>query len=127
MAFSMRSAEMKTRIRILKPIDHVDDRRYRNPEYVNIYDDNRTLRCKWVGAFGAEALQAHSLRLKELATVRMRFDPRITGTCIVEKLPLGSEAPDNLATRYEIISRPNDIDGAHKWLEFKVSRQGAAM
>lgn len=119
---------MRTRIRILKPVDNPDSKRYRNTEYVNIYEDDRTIRCKWVSAFGTESVQAHSLGLKDPATLTLRYDPRITGTCIIERLPTGVEdAEKNPAVRFEIISEPNDVAGAHRWMEFKVSRRRAAV
>lgn len=121
MARDATPGEMRTRIRILKPKDNKDSRNYRNTDYVNIYDDNRTIRCKWISAFGLEAVQAYSMGLTDPATVTMRYDPRVTGDCIVEKLE-GSHA-----VRYRIISKPNDVGDAHRWLEFKVTRRGAAV
>lgn len=128
MAKSATPGEMRTRIRILKPVDYPDTKRFRNPEYINIYDDDRVIRCKWVSAFGTEAVQAYSLGLTDPATLTLRYDPRITGDCIIEKLPLGKEDPHvNPALRYEIITVPNDVGDAHKWLEFKVSRRRATL
>ncbi len=121
MARSAIPGEMKTRIRILKPKDNLDSHRFRNPEYAPIYDDNRTIHCKWVSAFGAEAVQAYSMGLTDPATVTMRYDPRVTGDCIIEKVVGTQTVP------YRIISEPNDVGGAHRWMEFKVTRRGAAM
>lgn len=128
MARNATPGEMRTRIRILKPVDYTDTKRYRNPEYINIYDDDRVIRCKWVSAFGTEAVQAYSLGTTDLATLTLRYDPRITGDCIIEKLPRGKEDPNvNPALRYKIITVPNDVGDAHKWLEFKVSRREATL
>lgn len=128
MAKDARPGEMRTRIRILKPRDNPDSKRYRNPEYSNIYEDNRTIRCKWVGLFGTEAVQAYSLGLTDSATLTLRYDPRITADCIIEKLPPGIEDPEtNPPLRYRIITKPNDVGDAHRWLELKVSRKEAAM
>lgn len=124
MARSAAPGEMRTRIRILKPTDNPDSKRYRNPEYSNIYSDGRTIRCKWVSAFGTESVQAYSLGLTDLATLTLRYDPRITAGCIVERLPAGVEDPEkNPPVRYEIITVPNDVGDAHRWLEFKVARR----
>ena len=128
MAKSATPGEMRTRIRILKPIDKPDSKRYRNPEYVNIYPDGRTIRCKWVSLFGAESVQAYSLGLNDPATVTLRYDPRITANCVIEKLPIGTENPfKNPPVRYRIITVPNDVGGAHRWLEFKVARREATV
>lgn len=104
--------ELRTRIRILKPVDNPTPGNYRNPDYTNIYEDGRTIRCKWVTAYGTEALTAQSLRIKDLATLTLRYDRRITSTCIIERVDNGD--------RYEIISQPNDVGDDHRWLEIKV-------
>lgn len=121
MAKNATPGELRTRIQILRPKDNPDSSRYRNTEYVNIYDDDRTIRCKWTSAFGLEAVQAYSLKLTDPATVTMRYDPRVTGDCVVDKL-VGDQV-----IRYKIISEPSDVGGAHRWLEFKVTRKGAAV
>lgn len=113
--------EMRTIIKILKPRDNLDGTRHRNIEYANIYDDDRTIRCQWTGAFGTEAVTAYSLHQTAPATVTMRFDPRVTGDCVVDKID------GDRVTRYKIITDPNDVGDAHRWLEFKVTRKGAAM
>ena len=128
MAKSATPGEMRTRIRVLKPVRYTNTNRYQNPEYVNIYDDNRAIRCKWVSAFGSEAVQAYSLGLSDPATLTLRYDPRITGDCIIERLPRGKEDPvSNPAVRYKIISVPNDVGGAHRWLEIKVTSREKAI
>lgn len=106
---------------MLKPSDNPDSAGYRNPGYVNIYPDGRSLCCKWVGAYGAEAVQAQSLGLQEPATITLRYDPRITAQCIITK-SLDANAP-----RYDIVSPPNDVDGAHRWMEIRVKRRVAAL
>lgn len=117
-----RAGELRTVVRILKPVDKPDAKRYRNPEYVNIYEDDRTIRCKWVSAFGQESLQAQSLGLTDPATLTLRYNPRITGNCIVEKLVPGGDP-----IRYDIKAEPNDVLGLHRWMEVKVSRRSAAL
>ena len=70
------------------------------------------IRCQWVSAYGTESVTAHSLGISDLATLTMRYDPRITADCIVERVDTGK--------RYEIITQPNDVLDEHRWLEFKV-------
>lgn len=113
--------EMRTRVRILRPVDAPDAEGYTNPSYTNIYPDNRTIRCKWIAAFGAEAVQAQSLGLTDTATLTMRYDPRITPDCVVAKCG----AAENLF--YEIISSPNDVAGAHRYMEIRVKRRTVAL
>lgn len=121
MAKSANPGEMRTPVRILRPKDDGDAAGYRNPGYVNIYPDDRTIRCKWVSAFGTEAVQAQSLGLTDTATLTMRYDPRIKSDCVVVR-GTGEDA-----CFYEIISPPNDVAGAHRWMELRVKRRAAAL
>lgn len=121
MAKNALAGELRTRIRILSPEDAPSGGGYRNPNYKNIYPDGRTIRCKWVSAFGAEAVQAQSLGLKETATLTLRYDPRITSDCIVT-----TGEGQSLQT-YDLMSPPNDVGGAHKWLELRVKRRVKAL
>ena len=121
MAKDARPGEMRTRIRILAPQDAPSGGGYRNPTYSNIYPDDRTIRCKWVSAFGTEAVQAQSLGLKETATLTLRYDPRITSDCVVTT---GEGA--NLKN-YDLMSPPNDVGGAHRWIELRVKRRAKAL
>lgn len=120
MAKSAAPGEMRTRIRILAPSNEPDGEGYRNPTFANIYPDDRTIRCKWVSAFGTEAVQAQSLGLTEPATLTLRYDPRITAQCVVV---LGE---GQSARHYELMSPPNDVGGAHRWMELRVKRREAA-
>lgn len=121
MARSATPGEMRTKIRILSPTDHKDSERYRNVSYSNIYSDDRTISCKWVSAFGAEAVQAHSLGLKEVATLTLRYDPRITSDCVV------TTGKGETLRVYDLMSAPNDVGGAHRFLELKVKRRVKAL
>ena len=121
MAKSATPGEMRTRIRILAPKDKPSGGGYRNPEYINIYPDDRTIRCKWVSAFGTEAVQAQSMGLTDTATITLRYDPRITSDCVVVR---GSGESKQT---YDLISPPNDVGGGHRWLELRVKRRAKAI
>lgn len=115
MAKSATPGEMRTRIIIMAPTAKADAEGYRNNRYENIYADGRHIRCKWVSAYGTEAVQAQSIGLTDTATLTLRYDPRITADCIVYRVG------DNKA--YEIISPPNDVVGGHRWMELRVKRR----
>lgn len=121
MAKSTTPGKMRTIIRILAPKDDPSSGGYRNPEYSNIYPDDRTIRCEWVSAFGTEAVQAQSLGLTDTATLTLRYDPRITSDCVVV---VGSGK--NKRT-YDLMSPPNDVGGAHRWMELRVKRRAKAV
>lgn len=70
-----------------------------------------TLYVQWKNAHGTEVLQAQELGLRDKATLRCRYDARITPTCIVRK---GGE-------EWEIISIDN-VDERGHWMELTVTR-----
>lgn len=117
MSKSATPGEMRTQIRILHPVYNEDDEGYKNPSYTNIYPDDRTIRCKWTSAFGTEAVQAYSLGLTDTATLTLRYDPRITAECVI------TVGTDETQRCYELMSPPNDVGGAHRWMELKVKRR----
>lgn len=119
MSRDARPGELRTRIRVLAPSYEPGPAGHRNPKYANIYPDGRILRCKWVSAFGAEAVTAHSLRISDLATLTLRHDPRITSECVIQRVDTGK--------LYEIISAPNDVADAHRWVELKVKGSAKAL
>ena len=121
MAKSARPGEMRTRIRILTPVDAPSSGGYRNTKYQNIYADDRTVRCKWMTAYGSELVQAQSLGLRELATITMRYDPRVTSDCV---LSVGDGKSRKL---YDLVDVPNDVGGGHRWLELHVARRAKAL
>lgn len=121
MAKDARPGEMRTLIRILCPVDVPSSGGYRNPRYINIYPDDRTIRCKWVGAFGTEAVHAQSLGVTEAATLTLRYDPKVTSDCVV------TVGEDDKIRTYDLMSPPNDVGGAHRWMELRVKRRTKAL
>ena len=121
MATYARPGEMRTKIRILKPVDRPSPGGYRNPVYENIYPDDRTLSCKWTGDYGSIAVQARSIGLRDTATLTLRYNSKITSDCIVA---VGSGDNRQL---YDLSDTPNDIGGAHRWMELRVQRRAKAL
>lgn len=77
----------------------------------------RVYHCKWVNAYGTEAVTAMQLQIREAATLTLRYSPQIRADCLIYRL--GDPDP------YEIIS-VNDVEERHTWLEVKVCRRQAA-
>lgn len=77
----------------------------------------RVYHCKWVNAYGAEAMTAMQLQVQEPATLTMWYSPRIKPDQLIYKV--GDPIP------YEIIS-VNDVEDRHTWLEVKAGRRVAA-
>lgn len=73
--------------------------------------------CKWVNAHGTEVFNAMQLQLRELATLTMRYSPKIKPDQLIYRV--GDPVP------YEIVSI-NDVEDRHRWLEVKVGRRRAA-
>ena len=74
------------------------------------------LYTQWKNAHGTEVLQAQELGLRAKATLRCRYDARITPTCIVRK---GGED-------WEIISVDN-VEERRQWMELTVARMEDAI
>lgn len=119
MASKATPGELRTRILVLTPTDHMDAEKYSNTTYENIHPDNRSIRCKWVTAYGMESVQAQSIGLTDVATLTLRYNPKITNDCIIKRVDNGK--------CYEIVGPANDVKDAHKWLEIRISRREAAV
>lgn len=75
------------------------------------------VRVKWVNTHGTEVFTAMQLKLREPATLTMRYSTLIKETLLVYK--------GNDKRPYEIISI-DDVEERHRWLEIKVQRKVAA-
>ena len=75
MAARVNAGEMRTKITIKNPKYTIQDG-FGIKEFVNAF--TRPLWCKWVNAHGAEIYQAAELRLREPATITMRYSPLVT-------------------------------------------------
>ena len=77
----------------------------------------RVWHCKWVNAYGTEAMTAMQLQVREPATLTMRYSPRVQPDQLIYRV--GDPVP------YEIVS-VNDVEDRRRWLEVKVHRKKAA-
>ena len=75
MAARVNAGEMRTKITIKNPKYTIQDG-FGIKEFVNAF--TRPVWCKWVNAHGAEIYQAAELRLREPATITMRYSPLVT-------------------------------------------------
>lgn len=120
MARQAQAGELRTRIYIRKTVKGTDTEgsAYEREESVfGPEEPERVWHCKWVSAYGTEAMTAMQFQIQEPATLTMRYSPLIQPDCRIYKL--GDPAP------YEIIS-VNDVEDRHRWLEVKVHRKEAA-
>lgn len=122
MAKQASAGELRTRIYIRKTMKSVDGDGVPAEEEKSIFHDppgwpERIYHCKWVNAYGAEALTAMQLQIEEPATLTMRYSPLIQPDHLIYRL--GDPIP------YEIVS-VNDVEDRHCWLEIKVRRRRAA-
>lgn len=72
---------------------------------------------KWVNVHGTDALTAMQMKLRDPATLTMRYSPLIDQTCLIYR----GEDPE----AFEIISIDN-VEERNTWLEIKVQRRVAA-
>ncbi len=120
MAKQAQAGELRTRIYIRKRVKGVDSEgsAYEREESVfGPKEPERVWHCKWVNAYGAEAMTAMQLQISEPATLTMRYTPLVRPDCLIYRL--GDPVP------YEIVS-VNDVEGRRTWLEVKVKRGVAA-
>lgn len=116
------AGDLRTRIYIRKAVKRTDGDGVAGVREASIFADppgqpERVYHCKWVNAYGAEALTAMQLQIEEPATLTMRYSPLIQPDQLIYKL--GDPVP------YEITG-VNDVEDRHCWLEVKVHRRRAA-
>ena len=122
MAKQASAGELRTRIYIRKTDKSVDGDGVPHERIVGVFPPGpegkeRVYHCKWVNAYGTEAVTAMQLKIQELATLTMRYSPLIQPNQLIYKL--GDPVP------YEIISI-NDVEERRTWLEVRVKRGVAA-
>lgn len=122
MAKQASAGELRTRIYIRRMEKEADGEGVTAETEKSVFPDpsgqpERVYHCKWVNAFGTEAVTAMQLQIQEPATLTMRYSPKIRPDCLIYKL--GDPDP------YQIISI-NDVEERHTWLEVKVCRKQAA-
>ena len=110
MAARVNAGEMRTKITIKNPKYTIQDG-FGIKEFVNAF--TRPVWCKWVNAHGAEIYQAAELRLREPATITMRYSPLVT---VESRIWRGRDTEP-----YEVISI-NNVNGRCEFLEIKVQR-----
>ena len=110
MAARVNAGEMRTKITIKNPKYTIQDG-FGIKEFVNAF--TRPVWCKWVNAHGAETYQAAELRLREPATITMRYSPLVT-----RKSRIWRERDTD---PYEVISI-NNVNDRCEFLEIKVQR-----
>lgn len=122
MAKQASAGELRTRIYIRRMEKEADGEGVASEKAKSVFPDlpgqpERVWHCKWVNAYGTEAVTAMQLQIQEPATLTMRYSPKIRPDCLIYKL--GDPDP------YQIISI-NDVEERHTWLEVKVCRKQAA-
>lgn len=77
----------------------------------------RPVHCKWVNAHGTEVFTAMQLKVRQPATLTMRYSPLIRPALLAYK--------GNDPVPYEVISVDN-VEEQGRWLEVTVQRKAAA-
>ena len=107
--------ELKTPVRFKRIEKSVDPEGYPVENEIDLF--GVAVPVKWVNAHGTESFAAMQLKLREPATITMRYTPKINIAQLVYKN--GDPKP------YEIISIDN-VEERGMWLELKVQRKEAA-
>ena len=111
------SGELRTPVRFVRVERVTDEDGYPAEREVNVFGEGAAVNVKWVNAHGNEAYELMQLRLREPATLTMRYSPLIGRTLLVYRE--GDPEP------YEIVSVDN-VRERGKWLEIKVQRREEA-
>lgn len=122
MAKQANAGELRTRIYIRRLEKKADGEGVAEERAESVFDPGadgkeRVWHCKWVNAYGTEAVTAMQLQIREPATLTMRYSDKIQADCLIYRL--GDPEP------YEIIGI-NDVEERHTWLEVRVCRKQAA-
>lgn len=122
MARQASAGELRTRIYIRRLEKKADGEGVAEERAESVFDPGadgkeRVWHCKWVNAYGTEAVTAMQLQIREPATLTMRYSDKIQADCLIYRL--GDPEP------YEIIGI-NDVEERHTWLEVKACRKQAA-
>ncbi len=107
--------EARTRIVICRAESGTSAGGYATERWTPIY--NQPLPCRWVNVHGREAWQAAELKLKEAATLTLRYTPYVDVRCRIWKA--GDPQDDKHA--FEIVSI-DDVREQHRLMEIKVKR-----
>ena len=111
------AGELRTPVRFKRVVTESDSDGFPQTEEENVFGGDGSIRVKWVNAHGTDAFTAMQLKLREPATITMRYSPKISADMVVYK---GSDPKP-----YEIISIDN-VEERNRWLEIKVQRKVAA-
>lgn len=114
MAKSARTGEMRTRIRVVSVTHNENANGFAQETEADVFPD--AVWCKWVWAYGTEALENMRLKLGETATATLRYTDGITPRC---RIYLTREG--NNAKPFEVVS-VNPVEEARKYLEIRVRR-----
>lgn len=117
MSKSANAGELRTPVFFMTIERGTDDEGFPKELEVNVFGDGVPARVKWVNAHGTDVFTAMQLKLREPATITMRYSPKIRADLIVYK---GSDPKP-----YEIISI-DDVEERHRWMEIRVQRKVAA-
>lgn len=117
MSKSANPGELRTPVKIVSIKHDTDEEANAVDVEENVFGEGATVCVKWVNAHGSEALEALQLKLREPATLTMRYSGKIKADCLIYK----AEDPEP----YEIISIDN-VEERGAWMEIKVQRRVAA-
>ena len=122
MAKECTAGEMRTRIRITRPVKTINENGFEVCEEADLF--GQPVNCKWVWAHGSEVLEHMRLQLGQVATLTMYASPLVTVDCRItleDELQLTGAA---LGT-FEIVSI-DQVENRGRFMEIKVRRKVAA-
>ena len=82
-------------------------------------DTNELFYCEWRGSFGADLLTADSMNIKDLATVRMPYNPDVFEALRSKQVIIYQAGIDD---PYEVVGSPDNYLMQNRMIEFKVKQ-----
>ena len=117
MAKTATIGEMHTKIRIYHQEKGIDEEGFPTETWENVFasegNDDPFCWCKWVNQHGTDVLELMKLDIKNVATITMRYTPKLTEECRIKH-----ESDERL---YEVVSIDN-IEDSRNLMEVKVRR-----
>jgi len=118
MSKNANAGELRTAVRFIRIDRKTDSGGFPVESEINVFGENNTVMCKWVNAHGTEVWSAMQLKLRDPATLTVRYSPLLDNSTLVVYR-------GNDPVPYEVISIDN-VEQRNEWLEIKVQRRVAA-
>lgn len=103
----------------------LDDDERETPITYQLSQDGEKLQdfpCEWRSAFGGDVLTAEAQGIRDLATVRMGFNPNLYEALQFGRVRIYRNGEGNPERTFEVYGSPDNVEQRNLQLEFRVRR-----